>query len=210
LGAGFRDEPGEAGEVGEGEVSWTSRVAPAEADFAAEVGAAYASGGKARQELWPRASVQPGAFGPGTLGAYLPVFLRAVADAGGALLALLGSSYLSNGLAIGSLMVALRAGRSSRTEGKPPGAAGTGPPPVPEGHAVVAAFEALRDRLVSAGFRPDQASQIALELLEELLTDPADATVFVRALSAVPGDTARSASSSERPKGRHSRDGGGQ
>lgn len=185
------------------------RVAPAEADFAAEVGAAYAAGGKAREELWPRPGVQPGAFGPGTLGAYLPVILRAVADAGNALLALLGSSFLGNGLAAGSLMVALRGARRGREgPGTSPGAAETGPPPVPEGQAVVLAFESLRDRLVSAGFRPDQASEIAFALLEELVTDPADAAQFVRALAAVPGGAARPVSS-QRPKGRHTRGVGG-
>lgn len=185
------------------------RVAPAEADFAAEVGAAYAAGGKARQELWPRPSVQPGAFGAGTLGAYLPFVLRAVADAGDALLALLGSSFLGNGLAAGSLIVALRAARSAKEEpGTPAGAAENGPPPAPEGQAVALAFESLRARLVSAGFRPDQASELAFVLLEELVTDPADATLFLQALTAVRGGTARQVAP-QRPRGKHTRWGPG-
>ena len=182
------------------------RVAPAEADFAAEVGAAYAAGGKARKELVPRPGVQPGAFGLGELGAYLPVVLRAVADAGSALLALLGSSFLGNGLAAGSLMVALRAARGGKDgPGGHPATAGTGPPSVPEGQVVVLAFESLRGRLKAAGFPPDQASALAFELLEELRADPADAAAFVRALSAVPDGTVPP----EGTKGRHARRGGG-
>jgi hypothetical protein len=165
------------------------RVAPAEVDFAAEVGTAYAAGGQARKHLQPRPSVQPGAFGPGTLAADLPLILRALADAGNALRALLGSSYLANALAAGSLVVTLRAARGGGGEGagKPAAPAETGPPPpVSERHAVALAFDSLHSRLMEAGIPPGPAGQLACELLEELLTDPADAALFVEALSAVP------------------------
>jgi hypothetical protein len=164
------------------------RTAPAEADFAADVGAAYAAGGRARKELVPRPSVQPGAFGAGTLAADLPVILRALADAGDALRALLGSAYLSNALAAGSLVVALRAARGGR-EGppKPDAAAETGPPlPERARQAAALAFGSLHGRLTAAGIPPGPAGQLTCDLLEELLTDPPDAALFVAALSAVP------------------------
>lgn len=187
------------------------RVAPAEADFATEVGVAYAAGGRERKELLPRPSVQPGAFGPGTLAAELPVILRALADARDALLALLGSSYASNVLAAGSLIVALRAGRGdaeAQEAGKPAGPAHTGPPPLPlpEEQAVELAFESLRSRLTAAGFPPERASHLAAEMLQELLTDAADAAVFVGALSAVPDAGARPTPPAGK-KGRHVRRG---
>jgi hypothetical protein len=78
------------------------RVAPEEADFAADVGVAYAAGGQARKDLLPRPGVQPGAFGPGAYAADLPLILRGLADAANMLLAFLRSPYLSNTLAAAS------------------------------------------------------------------------------------------------------------
>ena len=170
------------------------RVAPEEADFAAEVGAAYAAGGQARKDLLPRPGVQPGAFGPGALAADLPLILGGLADSARVLLALLGSPYLSNALAAGTLLVAFRSdhhreqatGAGTRAEPEPQSA-----PPASERQALELAFESLRDRLESAGFDQARADHLARELLEELLTDVAEAALFVDALSAVPDGGAR-------------------
>jgi hypothetical protein len=187
------------------------RAAPAEADFAAEVGVAYAAGGQARKELLPRPSVQPGAFGPGTLAAELPLILRALADAGDWLLALLRGSYLSNALAAASLIAALRAGHGGEAPAaeRPavPAATATQPPPAPpvsERQAVERAFASLRASLTTAGFTPERANWLAYVLLEELLADAAEAAVFVEALSAVPDAGARPRPSAK-PKGKWAR-----
>jgi hypothetical protein len=187
------------------------RVAPEEADFAAEVGVAYAAGGQARKDLLPRPGVQPGAFGPGAYAADLPLILRGLADAANMLLAFLRSPYLSNTLAAGSLLVAFRAdhhyeqateaGRTAfraAAESEPQPA-----PPVSERQALELAFESLRDRLASAGFDQARAGQLAGELLEELLTDTADAALFVDALAAVPDSGARPQHPAATRRGRH-------
>ena len=178
---------------------WSERIAqrvvPEEADFAAEVGVAYAAGGQARKDLLPRPGTQPGAFGPGAFAADLPLILRGLADSAHMLIAFLGSPYLGNALAGGSLLVAFRAehGRpAARTaaEAEPQRAQPAQPaqpaPPASERTALESAFESLRDRLTSAGFEPARSGQLAYELLEELLTDTAEAAQFVDALAAVP------------------------
>jgi hypothetical protein len=186
------------------------RVAPEEADFAAEVGVAYAAGGQARKDLLPRPGVQPGAFGPGAYAADLPLILRGLADAANTLLALLRSPYLSNALAAGSLLVAFRADQhhEQATEaGRPASrtAAESEPPPVSERQALESAFESLRDRLAVAGFDQARAGQFAYELLEELLTDTAEAALFVDALAAVPASGAPPQHSAATHTGRHRR-----
>jgi hypothetical protein len=171
------------------------RVAPEEIDFAAEVGVAYAAGGRARKDL-QRVSVQPGAFGPGTYAVDLPLVLQALADAGEALLFLLRSPYFSNAVAAGSLLVALRAGRHQHVPepGQPAPSATAAPllsdaaPPTSERQALEFAFSSLRDRLTAAGIARDRADGVAYELLDELLKDAAGAGTFVEALSAVPDE----------------------
>jgi hypothetical protein len=190
------------------------RVVPEEADFAAEVGAAYAAGGQARKALEPRPRVQPGAFGPGAFAADLPLILRSLADSAHALLFLLRSSYLSNALAAGSLLAALRAGRGSGPSAGAPEpavaevASGPGPragPPENEKQAVEHAFESLRDRLTSAGFSQERSGQVAYDLLEELLADAADAAAFVDALAAVPDATRPGSAAKARGRRGHSK-----
>lgn len=178
---------------------WSERIArrvvPSEADFAPEVGAAYAAGGQARKNLMPRPNVQPGAFGPGIFAADLPLILQALAHAGKMLLALLRSAYLSNALAAGSLLAALRAahGRGQELTDGQAAALPEAPQAVPlnEKRAMEQAFWSLRCDLTFAGFPPERADQIAYELLEELLADAADAALFVDALSAEPDDGGR-------------------
>ena len=194
---------------------WSERIAqraaPEEVDFAAEVGVAYVAGGQARKDLLPRPSVQPGAFGPGTFAADLPLILRGLADAANVLLAFLRSPYLSNALAAGSLLVAFRADHhhGQTAEAGQPGsspAAGTEPPqapPVSEREALEWAFESLRNRLASAGFDQARAGQLAYELLDELLTDTAGAAQFVTALAAVPDSGARPEQATVTHRGRH-------
>jgi hypothetical protein len=197
---------------------WAQRIAqrlvPAEADFAAEVGAAYAAGGQARKALVPRPRVQPGAFGPGAYAADLPLIFRSLADSANALLFLLRSPYLSNALAAGSLLAALRAGRGSGPSAGAPEpvvaqvAGEPGPqavPPVNEKQAVEHAFESLRDRLASAGFSQERSGQLAYDLIEELLGDAADAATFVDALAAVPDGTRPGSAAKARGKRAHSK-----
>lgn len=186
------------------------RVAPEEADFAAEVGAAYAAGGQARKDLLPSPGVQPGAFGPGAYAVDLPLILRGLADAASMLLELLRSPYLSNALAAGSLLVAIRSDRyrEQATEtGEPGSRTGAGPeaqpaPPASERQALERAFESVRDHLASAGFEQARAGQLAYELLAELLKDTAEAAQFVDALSAVPDGGARRRHAAATHKGR--------
>lgn len=186
------------------------RVAPDEADFAAEVGVAYAAGGQARKDLLPRPGTQPGAFGPGAFAADLPLIFRGLADSAHMLVAFLGSPYLSNSLAAGSLLVAFRAEHHDKqaTQAGPPAsrtAAHPEPRPMPpesERRALESAFESLRDRLESAGFDQARAGQLSYELLEELLTDTADAAQFVDALAAVPDSAAESRHSAAKHAGR--------
>jgi len=187
------------------------RVAPEEADFAAEVGVAYAAGGQARKDLLPRPGVQPGAFGPGAYAADLPLILRGLADAASVLLASLRSPYLSNSLAAGSLLVALRTEHhheQATQAGRPASRTAAEPEPLPtspvsERQALELAFESLRDRLAAAGFDQARASRLAYQLLEELLTDTAEAALFVDALAAVPDSGGRPPDSAAPGKGRH-------
>ncbi len=155
------------------------RVAPDEADFAAEVGAAYAAGGQARKDLLPRPGTQPGAFGPGANAADLPLILQGLAHAATALLAFLRSPYVGNALAAAGMVIAFRAERHH--EQAAPQAT-----PLAERQALETAFGSLRDRLASAGFTRARADELACDLLEELLADTAEAAQFVDALAAVP------------------------
>ncbi|MGI5200649.1 hypothetical protein ACQEU6_03470 [Spirillospora sp. CA-108201] len=93
------------------------RVAPDEVDFAAEVGRAYASGGKARAALFPRPGAEPGGFGPATMIGDLPVVLRALADSAESLRHLLATRELGNIVAIVTLAVAARRGRDDPAHG---------------------------------------------------------------------------------------------
>ena len=194
---------------------WSERIAqravPEEADFAAEVGVAYAAGGQARKDLLPRPNVQPGAFGPGAYAADLPLILRGLADAANMLLALLRSPYLSNALAAGSLLVAFRADHrhEQATEAGRPAPRTPAEPepqqalPVSERQALELAFKSLSDRLASAGFDQARAGHLAYELLEELLMDTEEAALLVDALAAVPDSDARTQHSAATHRGRH-------
>jgi hypothetical protein len=212
-------ETGEAGKirnlvdvVQRWSVRIAQRVAPAEADFAAEVGSAYAAGGQERKDLLPRPGAQPGAFGPGIYALELPLILRALADAGKALMSLLGSTYLNNALAAAALLVAVRASHGDGHASEPerpaaPATAGPEPPtalPASEGQAVELAFASLRDRLEAAGFPRERADKLAWELLGELLTNAAEAAVFVDTLAAVPDG---GAGTSAKAKGKRARRG---
>jgi hypothetical protein len=196
------------------------RVAPLEVDCAAEVGVAYAAGGRARRDLFEGSDVPPGAFGAGELAEALPLIIRSLAQAGDAISAMLSSAYLSNGLAAASLLVALKEHRAARSAaskrntdaggsqtveagtGSAPGVGFPGAPGLsqPAGHQlserelVDQAFGTLGERLRSAGFAAEQADQIAFDLLVEFLTDAAaaaDADRFIAALSAVPDQPPR-------------------
>ena len=184
---------------------WAQRIAdrftPEEAGFAADVGMAYAAGGTRRKDLFPGYDVQPGAFGPGALGAALPLILHALAQAGPVLRNLLGSGYLANTLAAAGLVVALRQERSDGPSGEHSGSPGASPaakPPVPspeavpppasEKQALEQSFRALRDRLAAAGFDRPRADEIAYGLLEELLSDAVNAAMFIDTLTAVPDE----------------------
>jgi hypothetical protein len=195
---------------------WAERIArrftPAETSFAAEVGMAYAAGGRRRAELLPGHGVQPGAFGPGGW-AELPMILQALASIGPVLKAFLGSPQVANVLAAASLLTALRQGRPAESPQEPRQPAQVRPPagpadaaPAPAGNerqAVRQAFLALRERLKAAGFDQVRADELAYGLLEELLSDTASATVFLDSLTAVPdGEAAQPRKASLRISGR--------
>jgi hypothetical protein len=175
---------------------WSRRVAqrvtPEEADFAAEVGAAYAAGGKARRNLWPGYNTQPGAFGPGASAADLPMILHALAYSGQAILALLRGPYVADTVAASGLLAVVKLTRDQRRPERPgrmdaDGVADLPPPgPLTERQAVGHAFESLSGRLSEAGFAPERADQIAHDLIAELLTDTAGAAMFVECLTVVP------------------------
>jgi hypothetical protein len=194
---------------------WAERIAqrftPAEAGFAAEVGMAYAAGGRRRNDLFPGYGVQPGAFGPGALVAALPLILHALAQASPAVRSLLGSGYLANTLAASSLMVALRqehGGGPSGEQGghEPPGPAGpaAAPPPASERQAIEQSFATLRDRLTAAGFDQPRADEIAYGLLAELLSDAANAALFIDALTAVPDGAGKDEAGKKEPNAKRS------
>jgi hypothetical protein len=77
--------------------------------------------------LLPRYDIQPGAFGPGGA-AELPMVLHALAGSYAVLRAWLGSPYLANALAAGSLLTALRQSRHLGSAG-----GDEGPPVVSRG-----------------------------------------------------------------------------
>jgi hypothetical protein len=138
------------------------------------------------------------------------LIFQALADAGNALLSLLRSPYLSNVLAVGSLLVALRAGHGDgRASGadRPAVRMAAGPVPPPallanERQAVELAFESLRDRLAVAGFTEERAGLLACELLAELLMDAAEAALFLDALMR---DGGARLESPVKTKGKHAR-----
>jgi hypothetical protein len=183
---------------------WSERIAqrltPAETDFAADVGKAYASGGHDRKDLFPRHNAQPGAFGPGAMAMELPWILLALDHAGNAVLAVLRSQYLANTLAAGSLLVALRQDHDSQALPRnstqadrktPPTAPGTPETPLNERQAVSFAFDSLSERLQATGFTLPRANELAFGLLEELLMDIAGATAFLNALGTATADEQR-------------------
>jgi hypothetical protein len=181
------------------------RVAPEEVRLAADVGVAYAKGGKARKGLLARPGVQPGAFGPGSYAVDLHLILRALADARDVVLPLLSGPALSNLLAAASLLVALRAGHGCGQHAEPDRPPAQAPEPArSDKDAVDLAFASLRGRLITAGLTEKRADEVTFKLLEELLKDPAEAAQFVDALSAVPDGDARPKSSAK-TKGRRAR-----
>ena len=169
------------------------------------MGVAYAEGGKARKKLPARPGVQPGAFGLDTYAVDLHLILRALADARDVLLPLLRGPYVANLLAAAGVYVALRVG-GGRGQPVEPGRAPAQAPELSwnERQALDYALASLRARLLAAGFDEKRADKVAVELLEELLKDAAEAALFVDALSAVPDGDARPKSSAKR-KGKWAR-----
>jgi hypothetical protein len=179
------------------------RVAPLEADSAAEVGAAYVAGGDRRRELFERRGGLPGAFGLGGLAGELPHILRALDQSCDALLALLGSSAVGNAIQLATLRIAVRTLHATQEGGhglegsRPPGArlgtrnvtgtcGGRSPGLSPAGVAerdagpnarqlVESAFEMVNGGLTAQGVRPEEAAEMARGVLESFLADTAAA-----------------------------------
>jgi hypothetical protein len=170
---------------------WTERIArrltPGEVSFAAEIGLAYAAGGRRRRDLLPRYDVEPGAFGPGGA-AELPLLLQSLEQAYHVLRDLLSSSFLGNALAAGSLLVAVRDSRQPghHAETARSSAAEADPVPASEKQAIERAFDTLSGRLRAAGFSPERSTELTYGLLAELLSDTAGAAAYLDALSATP------------------------
>jgi hypothetical protein len=151
-----------------------TRVVPDELDFAAEVGQAYAAGGKARSDLFPRPGAEPGGFGVTAMTEELPVILQALADAAGTLRDLLATKELGNVVALVGLVVALRRGKSDVKS--------------PEAAALDTAQHDLRAGLENSGLPGPRAEEVAYDLLEELLSDPDGAREFLRRLRGEEGE----------------------
>ncbi len=166
------------------------RVSPDEIDFAAAVGAAYAEGGRARENLFARKGVQPGAFGPGASAADLPAILHALAGARTAIMTLLRGPYVSDALIAGTLLTVARRDRGHGPAGPVSETATVAAPadqlPASELHAIEQALDQLSNRLQGAGFTEQRADQLAHALLAELMTEAPSAASFIDALTAAP------------------------
>jgi hypothetical protein len=154
-----------------------------ETSVAAQLTRAYAAGGTERRNLFRTGRHAPGGLGGG-IETVLPHLLDALAYAGGALKAALGSPYVNNAVATAALALALRqhAERSGRPadEGAAP-AAGEGP-----NEEVVAAAVRAYERLRARRVDPATAEALVSRLVHRLLTSerPEEVAAFLDALVA--------------------------
>lgn len=148
-------------------------VAPHETELAGAVVRAYADGGRRRRDLFRRAGDAPGGMG-GSLPTVLPDVLDALAWAGRAVNAALGSQQLGNALSASALLVAVRSRRA--------GDRGQAPAP----RDVEAAYR-MSERLRERGMDPAEAERLACELFSGLSehADPEEVAAFLDRLIAV-------------------------
>jgi hypothetical protein len=119
------------------------------------------------------------------------MILHALAQAGPALLSLLGSGYVGNVVGVTGLLIALRQGHGDKAPGEKNEQAIASPPPASEREALEHSLKVMRGRLTDAGFAPARANELARGLLEEMLSDAANAVQFIDAITAVPDKTSK-------------------
>lgn len=134
------------------------RVAPDEADVAEELALAYAAGGDRRKQLFPG----------DTTGAFLPHLWRALDTAYPMLRALLSDSVVAN-------VVPAARGVFSRRRSDKGRARLTGP----ASRWINTTIDMVRDALLPAGLPSAEAERIALDIVEEMMGDPASAADFL-------------------------------
>jgi hypothetical protein len=142
-------------------------VAPDETDIATDLAVAYAAGGTQRQELFLRPDTDPGSSGAEP-GPFLPYLWRALDEAYPVLRAVLSDTVVENVVAI--------AGRalSNRRTGQGGAQATT-----PAARWTDAAVSLLRDGLTFTGLPSADTEGKAVDIVEEMLTDPASAADFL-------------------------------
>lgn len=147
-------------------------VAPDEADIASELAAVYAAGGAKRQELFLRPRTDPGsAVTEG--GPFLPYLWQALDETYPVLRAVLSDAVVASVVAISGRVL------SNRRTGQGLAQAAT-----PAARWTDAAVNRLRDGLAPAGLSRADAEKKAVDVVEEMLTDPASAADFLDRLRA--------------------------
>lgn len=148
------------------------RVAPDESDIAADLAFAYAAGGVQRQELFVPVRTDPGPAGDG-VGRFLPHLWHALDDAYPVLRAVLSDPVVGNVAAIAELVLAQRRTREDVAR-----------PTTPAARWTNSAVDQLRDGLEPTGLSHAEAEQAAIDIVEEMLADPASAADFLDRLRA--------------------------
>lgn len=142
------------------------RIVPHEADFAADVGQAYAAGGERRRNLFTSGRPsEAGGFAPGAGIGELPVILdglRAITD-------VLASGLIGNALAVYALIQSRRAAPSSGSLGQD------------EEQLLDRALTALIERLKGHGYGEKKAEERAYQVLE-VIFDPGNSPENIQEL----------------------------
>ncbi|MCA9880028.1 MAG: hypothetical protein KC442_19675 [Thermomicrobiales bacterium] len=148
-------------------------VAPAEAILAPGVVDAYLAGGRSQRDLFAKTTNEYGGFGGLGLTTLFPSIVGAIALAGPAILAVLNSTTVKDGVGVLQTLLKLREANSKAT---PDDAA-----PAPA--ALLAAASALTAELDKLGVDTEKRDAIAYRTLIVLLSRPAAATPLVTALA---------------------------
>ncbi|WP_143664982.1 hypothetical protein [Streptomyces sp. TLI_55] len=176
-------------------------AAPDETVLAAQITRAYATGGRARRELFRTSGHAPGGFGGGIV-TLLPELLDALAYAADAVKAALASQEFANTVSAAALLVSLRSQRTGPEPRPPsspaPGAAASGgqsprsdtepahPRTGEENTDAVLAALRICERLRARGVDTVTAEELVAQLTAQLLAseDHGDVAAFLDALVA--------------------------
>ena len=148
-------------------------VAPAEVLLAPVVVDTFLAGGKKQRDLFAASSDQLGGFGVAGITALFPTIIGAISLAGPAILALLNSPAVKDGVGVLQTLLKLREKNNSPS----PAAQ------APHHATVVAAAAALTDELQKLGVDADKRDAIAYRTLIVLLSQPEPAERLVTALA---------------------------